>query len=236
MATGALDANGIWQYGEDDSETTASALLNKLGSSTSDTVTRLEDLSGLTVEQYATHRANLRVGMTKIIPTSVTFIGGSGSSTNGVTNFSAVTGVSLRGVFSAEFDNYLVRYVAGNSGNTETRFRLMSGATIDTTNSYGWSSFVYNSTALSFNGGSAGTTHAYMGSTSVNANETNGILNISSPFLTTVKAYHYENTLNGSTSQKASGMGGGTSSRDGIHIYPTASSITGRIVIYGFNR
>lgn len=35
MATGALDANGIWQYGEDDSETTFSALLNKLASSTS---------------------------------------------------------------------------------------------------------------------------------------------------------------------------------------------------------
>jgi hypothetical protein len=38
MATGALDANGIWQYGEDDSETTASALLNKLGESTSEQV------------------------------------------------------------------------------------------------------------------------------------------------------------------------------------------------------
>lgn len=35
MATGALDVNGIWQYGEDDSETTFSALLNKLGTSIS---------------------------------------------------------------------------------------------------------------------------------------------------------------------------------------------------------
>lgn len=35
MATGALDANGIWQYGEDDSEATFSALLNKLGASVS---------------------------------------------------------------------------------------------------------------------------------------------------------------------------------------------------------
>lgn len=33
MATGALDANGIWQYGEDDSNTTFSALLNRLGTS-----------------------------------------------------------------------------------------------------------------------------------------------------------------------------------------------------------
>ncbi len=33
MATGALDTNGIWQYGEDDSNTTFSALLNRLGTS-----------------------------------------------------------------------------------------------------------------------------------------------------------------------------------------------------------
>jgi hypothetical protein len=38
MATGSLDANGIWIYGEDDSETTFSGLLNKLGDSTSDKV------------------------------------------------------------------------------------------------------------------------------------------------------------------------------------------------------
>lgn len=48
MATGALDANGIWQYGEDDSETTFSGLLNKLASSTSNTVTRLEGFTGYT--------------------------------------------------------------------------------------------------------------------------------------------------------------------------------------------
>jgi hypothetical protein len=38
MATGSLDANGIWIYGEDDSEATFSALLNKLGDSTSDQI------------------------------------------------------------------------------------------------------------------------------------------------------------------------------------------------------
>lgn len=38
MATGALDANGVWIYGEDDSETTFSALLNKLGDSIGDSL------------------------------------------------------------------------------------------------------------------------------------------------------------------------------------------------------
>lgn len=39
MATGSLDSNGIWIYGEDDSETTFSGLLNKLGDSVSDKFT-----------------------------------------------------------------------------------------------------------------------------------------------------------------------------------------------------
>lgn len=38
MATGYLDANGIWQYGEDDSDSNFSTLLNRLASSTSDVV------------------------------------------------------------------------------------------------------------------------------------------------------------------------------------------------------
>lgn len=38
MATGALDANGVWIYGEDDSESTFSALLNKHASSISATM------------------------------------------------------------------------------------------------------------------------------------------------------------------------------------------------------
>ena len=38
MATGALDANGVWIYGEDDSATTFSGLLNKLGNSVTGTL------------------------------------------------------------------------------------------------------------------------------------------------------------------------------------------------------
>jgi len=34
MATGAPGTNGVWQYGEDDSEATFSALLNKAASTT----------------------------------------------------------------------------------------------------------------------------------------------------------------------------------------------------------
>lgn len=57
MATGALDSNGIWQYGEDDSETTFSLLLNKLGGSTSAQIAKQNDykcILGNTVAQSLT--------------------------------------------------------------------------------------------------------------------------------------------------------------------------------------
>lgn len=58
MATGALDANGIWQYGEDDSEATFSTLLNKLSSSTSTQVGAIK-LPGRVVQVKSATRNNI---------------------------------------------------------------------------------------------------------------------------------------------------------------------------------
>jgi hypothetical protein len=57
MATGSLDANGIWQYGEDDSNPTFSALLNRLGSSTSTAVGELRLSSPIKVASAAARNA-----------------------------------------------------------------------------------------------------------------------------------------------------------------------------------
>jgi hypothetical protein len=69
MATGAPDSNGIWIYGEDDSEATFSALLNKLGNSASSALTsKLSGLPGKIV--------NIQSGFasTELSSTSTTFI------------------------------------------------------------------------------------------------------------------------------------------------------------------
>lgn len=57
MATGSLDANGIWIYGEDDSEATFSALLNKLGDSTSDVVAVLKQ-SGRVIQTVSVSKTD----------------------------------------------------------------------------------------------------------------------------------------------------------------------------------
>jgi hypothetical protein len=57
MATGANDANGVWQYGEDDSNPTFSELLNRLASSVSTVFTSYKAASPRTVASAAARNA-----------------------------------------------------------------------------------------------------------------------------------------------------------------------------------
>jgi hypothetical protein len=67
MATGSLDTNGIWQYGEDDSEPTFSALLNKLGSSTSTQVAGLKQLGRVVQSKTATRNSAVSTTSTSYV-------------------------------------------------------------------------------------------------------------------------------------------------------------------------
>lgn len=127
MATGALDANGIWQYGEDDSEPTFSGLLNKLAGSTSTTVTRLETLTGLNSSQLATAQDNLRIGYVNISPSTVAQSGGSASANaQGLVTFTGCTSISLNSVFSSTYKHYEITFgsmVTSLGGIVNFRFR-----------------------------------------------------------------------------------------------------------------
>lgn len=140
MATGALDSNGIWQYGEDDSEPTFSALLNKLGSSTSTTVTRLEEMGGITSTQAATARDNLRVGLVPLSPSSVVIATGTGSANAlGKVSFTGATAVSLNGVFTSEYSNYRIIYRnSTRTNNTFDYLRLRGSGTDVSSATYDW--------------------------------------------------------------------------------------------------
>lgn len=72
MATGALDANGIWIYGEDDSEATFSALLNKLGDSTSDVVADIKQSGRVVQVLSAIKQTASSTTSTSMVDTGVT--------------------------------------------------------------------------------------------------------------------------------------------------------------------
>lgn len=109
MATGALDSNGIWQYGEDDSETTFSALLNKLGSSTSTQVGSLKNV-GRVIQQ---------IQITQNVDQSVT----SGA---GIVNYTGVS-VAITPKFATstiQVEFFLPRALSSNSGWVVTYLAL----------------------------------------------------------------------------------------------------------------
>lgn len=110
MATGSLDANGIWIYGEDDSEATFSALLNKLGDSTSDQVATIKQ-SGRVLNTVSTTKTD-------------TFSTSS-------TSFTALTGLSATITPKSTSSKILVicNINVANPTAATTYFGLLRGAT-----------------------------------------------------------------------------------------------------------
>jgi hypothetical protein len=134
MATGAPGTNGVWQYGEDDSEATFSALLNKAASTTDTAI-------GLDRGRLTTLEARELSGLVKVAPTSVTLSGGSASiaSSGTVTVTGPTTYISLNTIFTANYDHYrIILDLTATSGATEFRARLRSNTTDFAGNSYAY--------------------------------------------------------------------------------------------------
>lgn len=240
MATGALDANGIWQYGEDDSESTFSGLLNKLGGSTSTTVTRLEELSGLTAAQLATHRDNLGVGMVNIIPTSVAQAGGSASAnTVGQVTFTTVTSVSLNGVFTSDYNTYrIILEITGHSASAASFMRMRAAGTDNSAASYTDAIHVVTPTTTSRVYHSAataaeveyGATGAYFG---LHVYDVTGASMTQATLLTRMSTY-----IGAAGMETATGgiYHNVSTVFDGFSIYPGSGNISGRITVLAVNK
>ena len=238
MATGALDANGIWQYGEDDSEPTFSGMLNKLGNSVSTTVTRLEELGGITTAQATTARNNLRVGMVAISPTSVAVAGGTQStSTLGLVTFSGATSLSLNGVFTSTYDAYMiVLQMTGHSANSASFMRLRASGTDNSAANYTYSANVITPTT---------TTRVYQSAQTAAEIEYGaaGFWGMHTYSVTNAAVAGHTAVTRQSTYVGASGMEtaqGGfyhnvSTAYDGFTIYPGTGSISGRIQVFAYN-
>lgn len=124
MATGSYDANGIWQYGEDDNIALFSTTLNKLAASASSAFT--SDRS-----RISTLEANNLPGTIPVVPGSITKSGGTSSVTAlGQVSVTGVTYVILNSVFTSKFRNYKVIV---NYGNTTTSGYIYGALTQATT-------------------------------------------------------------------------------------------------------
>lgn len=173
-------------------------------------------------------------GMVLIKPTSIDHSGTSATvGENGQVTFSAVTSLSLNGVFSADFDNYVIstRYDASTSVSLRVRFRA-SGTDNSTASSYVTQSIQAAGTSVS--GGR--TTQDYANMAFGWGTQRNGShVSIYGPFLAQPTAARSVSGMDFSSAiiEDTAFTHNQSVSYDGLTVYLTSGNITGALQVYG---
>jgi hypothetical protein len=173
-------------------------------------------------------------GMVLLKPTSIDVTGTSASiNPNGSVEFTTITEIRLNGVFSAEYDNYLVNLRVTTSGNSAFNFRLSSGGTDNTTSSSYTRQYidadgsVVNPIRQSF--AQWGLAYAY------NTRRAGAEINFYSPYRssrTAVRSVTITDS-NGAAITDVAGTHNQSASYDGFKMYVAGVNTTGLISVYG---
>lgn len=173
-------------------------------------------------------------GMVLLTPSSITHSGTSASiGANGQVTFSAVTSLSLNGVFSADFDNYVIAWNATATANEYIRFRMRASGTDDSGSNYVHQYLLAGSTTIAAarSTGAANGTVGIFGGSSYSANtfyiygpalaQPTASRGVSMSTVSTIRIDDFASTHSLSTSY------------DGMTFFPVANNISGKLAVYG---
>lgn len=230
MATGFYDANGIWNYGEDDNIALFSDTLNKLADSTSDAFT--SDRS-----RISTLEAGSLSGLIPIKPTSVTFVTGSGAVNDlGVVSFTGCTSLNIDGVFNSLYKNYrfILNVTASSVSNSWVNIRGRASGTELTGTVWYYSTYRWAIGSVSTTWSRANASEDYL--LVIGASGGNSSGDIYSPnealrtyiTATSQSTYDAEHSVHGSTYSDLQQW-------TGIRLFPSGGNFTGTIQIFGYN-
>lgn len=184
---------------------------------------------------FASSGARAKPGMVLLTPTSIAHSGTSASiGANGQVTFTAVTSLSLNGVFSATYDNYVMNFRCSvASGLIDLNFRYRTAGTDDSGNNYTRQFLDATGTTVS----AGRTSSANVGRVgAVDAAQRNGYeWQIYGPFLaqpTASRGFGASSYTNAYIAEFAVTHSLSTS-YDGFTLLPSASSITGALQVYG---
>jgi len=185
-----------------------------------------------------------RAGLAKIVPSSVAVGSGTGSADAlGTVTFTAVSSVSLNGVFTSTYKNYKLVYNGTKTLDNSLFFRFRASGTDDSSANYNWG----NSRAFAVSGtydldrAGSSTSGSFVSVNGANAFQ-NADITIYSPFESVVTKFSGTNVF--SSASSAGSIGGGqsfgahlvASAFDGLTIFPSSGTITGTIQIYGLTQ
>lgn len=180
-------------------------------------------------------------GLVTITPTSIVSTGTGNSSsinTNGSVTFESCETLSLNGVFTSSYDNYMISIRTQNSASSLSALyaRLRANGTDDVTAS-GYSAQTINVQGTTISGLRVTGTSGIWGATS--ATRRDGItVYLFGPQLAQSTVWRGVNFVGdaGGTVYDVTGTHTQATSYDGFTIYPSTNTISGLITVYGFNQ
>jgi hypothetical protein len=185
---------------------------------------------------YTTDRAG---GLVPIRPTSAVIATGSGSANAlGTVTFSGATAINLNGVFSSAYTSYRLIFTGIDASDVTSyfTFRLRASGT-DSTSTY--SRMGTKSTANAGNDAwNAESQTQVLLANAAYASKLGGHLELHNPNVASATTYtwHFQGNQNGGagTGVVASGQHSTNTAYDGITIYPTGGTISGKVTVYGY--
>lgn len=177
-------------------------------------------------------------GLHLITPTSIAYTGTSASiSANGSVTLTACTVLSLNGVFSADYDNYLVVADLGTGGNNVAWSRLRaSGTDNSTASSYTYQRLYAGSTSIAGDRTSSDKHYLF----DIGSNNNNGAVAwFYGPYLaqpTAMRSLSTSDVSSGLHIFDVAGTHNQSTSYDGVTLYPSGNSLSGRVAVYGMRK
>lgn len=175
-------------------------------------------------------------GMGLIEPVSIAFSGTSAAITGlGSVEFSAVSSLSLNGVFSSDFDNYMIviRHLHSATDIVELFWRLRLAGVDASGSNYTRQQLSANGTAVEGVRTSSATS-TRLGSTS-NLQRSGDVVYFYGPSLaqpTAMRALDVNGFTNATITDQAATHSVSTA-YDGLTVFPNTGSISGRVAVYG---
>jgi hypothetical protein len=174
------------------------------------------------------------LGLSLITPTSVATTGGSNSiSTTGAVSFTSASAVSLNGVFSSSYDNYLIYSSLIDTSTPDIKLRLrVNGVDNSSSGNYRFSRiYTGNTSSASLTGEvNQSSTSFTIGDCSA---RTGMVINIFSPFISELTTFNSD--IQNAYHVITSGTMTVTTSYDGFTLL-AGSSLTGTMRIYGYRK
>lgn len=181
-------------------------------------------------------------GLVPIIPTSIAVTGTSFSAAGrGAIDFTDISSLRLDGAFSADFDNYLVKFrVFSTSTNSTLCARLRTAAPAsDGRSLYNQGGMGYTPAGATVAQSRLTGTYFEVGRTTTATPTSFGDVDIILPFPSThrtlMSAKGYGSSGGAMHSIESSGMFDDTVSFPGLEFYALTGTVSGRLTVYGYN-